>query len=212
MRIVRRITPIAIVSVLLILGGVCICLHQLKRSAERVVRVSYELSTGGRVPTLVDLRQRFGTDLKQTDPCTAFGCKYEVMLSNLAFARIHLYPYAALSSSFWVKDGVVQENVVQLWTANRGGRMIVANVDAKYCKECGGFEVIPCEGPIALFASGSANIGSTSRLEEKRAAFGLNPGCLTSLRGCSTIADLDPALWRGSSSGVVQCTAEQPRS
>jgi len=211
MRIVRRIALVVIVSVLLIVGSVRICSQQLKRTAERVVHVSYELSIRDHAPTLGDLRQQFGTELKQADPCTASGCKYEVTLSNRAFARLHLYPYAAISSSFWVKDDAVQENVVELWTANHEGRMIGAYVDAKYCKECSGFDVDPCDGPIASFASGSVRIGSASRIEEKRAAFALNPSCLTSFRGCASIADLGPALWRGSASGAVQCTAAEQR-
>ena len=173
--------------------------------------MSYELSTQSHAPTLGNLRQQFGTELKQPDPCTASGCKYEVMLSNRALARLRLSPYTALSSSFWVKNDAVQENVVELWTVSRQGRVIGAYVDAKYCKECDSFDVDPCEGPIASFANGSVRIGSGSGLEAKRAAFAFNPSCLTSFYGCASIADLSPALWRGSSSGVVQCTSAEQR-
>jgi hypothetical protein len=205
MRSVRRITLVAIVSALLLIAALGVYPHYLRSSAEKIFRVSHELSTRNHPPTLGDLRQQFGADLKQPDPCMASGCKYEVMLSNRALARIRLIPYTALSSSFWVKDDVVQENVAELWTVNREGRMIVAYVDAKYCKGRDGFDVIPCEGSIASLASGSVSIGSGSGLEEKRAAFAFNPSCLTTFRGCTTIADLAPALWHGSASGTVQC-------
>jgi hypothetical protein len=102
------------------------------------------------------------------------------MLSNRALARLHLSPYTAFSSSFWVKDDLVQENVLQLWTVNRQGRMIVAYVDAKYCEECKEFDVVPCEGSVASLASGSVMIGFGSGPKEKRTAFGFNPSCLTS--------------------------------
>ena len=210
MRIVPRIVLVAVASVLLCVGALCIYSHQLKGRAGTVLRESYELSTGKAAPTLGDLRQRFGTALKQPDPCTASGCKYEIMLSNLALARLHLAPYTALSSSFWVRNDLVEENDMSLWTVNRQGRMIVAYVDAKYCEGCKGFDVVPCEGFVASLASGSVMIGSGSEPEEKRTAFGFDPRCLTSFQGCASIPDLAPALWRGTASGAVQCTmAEQ---
>ncbi len=210
MRIAPRIALVAVVSVLLCVGALRIYSHQLKGRAETVLRESYELSTGKRAPTLGDLRQRFGTELKQPDPCTASGCKYEIMLSNRALARLHLATYAALSSSFWVRDDLVQENDLSLWTVNRQGRMIVAYVDAKYCEGCKGFDVVPCEGFVASLASGSVMIGFGSEPKEKRNAFGFDPSCLTSFQGCASIPDLAPALWRGTASGALQCTtAEQ---
>lgn len=175
--------------------------HQVKHRAERIFRISYEFSTKDHPPTLDDLRQQFGADLKQPDACTAWGCKYEVTLTNRALATIHLSLPTALSSSFWVKDNTVQENVVELWTVNR-----VAYVDAKYCNECGGFHVGPYEGLIASFASGSAMVGSRSTLKEKRAAFAFNASCLTAFRGCTTIAELAPQLWHVSASGATECT------
>jgi hypothetical protein len=188
------------VSGLVLVGVLGAYSHQVEHRAERIFRISYEFSTRD-APTLDDLRHQFGADLKQPDPCTPWGCKYEVTLTNRVLATIHLSLPTALSSSFWVKDSTVQENVVELWTVNR-----VAYVDAKYCNECDGFDVSPCEGPIASFGSGSARIGSRSTRKEKRAAFAFNSSCLTAFRGCTTIAELAPQLWHGSVSGATQCT------
>jgi hypothetical protein len=182
------------------------------QTPETVLHESYELSTGEHAPTLGDLRQRFGTELKQPDPCTASGCKYEIMLSNRALAKLHLSPYTALSSSFWVRNDLVQENMLELWTLNRQGRIIVAYVDAKYCEGCKGFDVVPCEGLVASLASGSVMIGSGSAPKEKRTAFGFDPSCLTSFRGCASIPDLAPTLWRGTASGAVQCKTDEQQS
>jgi hypothetical protein len=204
------IVLVAIISLLLCVVALHIYSHQLKGRAEKVLSESYEFSTGKHAPTLADLRQRFGTELKQPDPCTASGCKYEIMLSNRALARLHLSPYTALRSSFWVRDDSVQENVLQLWTLNRKGRMMVAYADARYCDGCKGFDVVPCEGFVATLASGSVMIGFGSGRKEKRAAFGFDPSCLTSFRGCGSVPDLAPTLWRVTASGAVQCTtAEQ---
>jgi hypothetical protein len=130
MRSVRRVVFVAVVSILLLIGLLGVYSYQLDHRAERIFRISYKFSTRDHAPTLVDLRQQFGADLKQPDPCTAWGCKYEVILTNRVLAMIHLSLPTALSSSFWVKDNTVQENVVELWTVSR-----VAYVDAKYCNE-----------------------------------------------------------------------------
>jgi hypothetical protein len=204
-----RILLVGIASLLFVVGAVGIYSHQLRRSAERIVRTSYEFSKRDYAPTLDDLRQQFGSELKQPDQCTASGCKYEVTLSNRALARLHLFPYSALSSSFWVKDNSVQENDLSLWTSNREGRMILAYVDTKYCESCNGFDVVPCEGDLASVASASVSIGSGPHLEQKRAAFAFNASCLTSLRGCSSVADLAPAIWRGTTTGALRCRAAQ---
>ncbi len=201
MRNVRRGIIVAIVSGLLLIGVLGAYSHRVEHRAERIFRISYEFSTKDHAPTLDDLRQQFGPDLKQPDPCMAWGCKYEVTLTNRLLATIHLSRPTALSSSFWVKDNVVQENVVELWTINR-----VAYVDAKYCNECDGFDVVPCEAPTASFGSGSVMVGSRSTLKEKRAAFTFNPSCLTSFRGCANIAEFAPQIWHGSASGATRCT------
>jgi hypothetical protein len=121
MRSVRRVVFVAVVSILLLIGLLGVYSYQLDHRAERIFRISYEFSTRDHAPTLVDLRQQFGADLKQPDPCTAWGCKYEVILTNRVLAMIHLS---------LPKDNTVQENVVELWTVSR-----VAYVDAKYCNE-----------------------------------------------------------------------------
>jgi hypothetical protein len=70
------------VSAILLIGVLSVYSHHVNRRAEEIFHKSYELSTRSHVPTLGDLRQLFGADLKQPDPCTPWGCKYEATLSN----------------------------------------------------------------------------------------------------------------------------------
>lgn len=207
MKVLGRLAVFGLASILMCLGVLAIFLHRLNGAAERILATSYQLSTQDHPPTLRDLQRRFGNELVQPDPCIASGCKYEVIVSNLPLAQIRLLPYAALSSSFWVKDNAVEENVVQLWTRNRGGRMILAYADARYCEECDGYDIVPCDDSIASVASGSVRLGTRSGSKQKRSAFAFNPSCLTSLRGCGNISDIAPALWRGTSKGEIQCRA-----
>jgi len=68
MRLVFRLAVLGGTFTLLLVGALGIYLHQLKPSADKVVRVSYELSQRENLPTLGEIRQQFGTQLKQPDP------------------------------------------------------------------------------------------------------------------------------------------------
>jgi hypothetical protein len=211
---VRTLQRIVVVGVLLTLFLVVtfrFYSKKLKHSAEKVVRVSYELSQRESPPTLEDLRRRLGTQLTQFAPCTDSGCGYEVTLSNQLLSKLHLAPYTALKSSFWIRDNVLEENILEVWTASRRGGM-VSYVDAKYCEDCNDFEVVPCVGATASVRSGSVRIGSRSRSLDKQAAFGFNTECFNSLRGCASVAELLPTIWRTTSEGTLQCTSSDQQS
>ena len=185
MRLVRRllIAPVAVVLLSSIL--VVIARYETRRSADGIIRSSYELFEQGQRPTLDDIRRRFGDELKQTSPCKDFGCGFEVVLSNRLLARFHLARWTTLTSVFWVRDGSVDENVMQFWTVRKGGSGILAYTDAKYCKACNDFS-----------SANSVSIDLGSQPLQKRGAFGFNTNCFLSVRGCATPADLLPAVQR----------------
>jgi hypothetical protein len=114
-KLIQRLLLFAIVLAVLAGCTFCIYSYRLKRSADAVVRVAYELSQKGQTPTLQDVRQRFGSALEQPDPCTAYGCGYQIMLYNRVLATVHL-PYAVLRSYFWPRNGVIDENRLEFWT------------------------------------------------------------------------------------------------
>jgi hypothetical protein len=207
MSAIWRIAVGGVLLTLVLVVSLVIYSNRLERSAEKVVRISYELSQGKFRPTLEDLRQKFGTGLEQSAACTASGCGYEVTLSNRVLSKLRLVPYTALRSSFWVRDNGLEENILELWTVSRRGRMVLAYVDAKYCDGCDDFDVSPCTGTTASVASGSVRIGSGSALLNKRTAFAVNAECFDSFRGCASIAELLPTIWHATSTGTLQCAA-----
>ena len=193
MRTLQRIVVVGVLLTLFLVAALLIYSKQLKHSAEEVVRVSYELSQRESPPTLEDLRQRLGTQLRQSATCTDSGCGSEVTLSNRLLSKLRLAPFTALRSSFWVRDNVLEESVLEVWTVSRRGGM-VAYVDAKYCEECNDFDIVPYVGATASVRSGSVSIGSRSRSVDKKTAFGFNTECLSSLRGCASVAELLPTI------------------
>lgn len=179
--------------------------YWLKRTADAVVHVSYQFSQQEHGPTPHELRQQFPRLLGQTDPCTAAGCGYEIMLSNAWLARFHLAPYTALRSYFWAKDDALDANQLVFWTMGSKGRMVVATVETKYCEGCERFNVVPCSDLDEGIASGSIETEYRSTDPRNRSAFGLNTTCLTGLHGRDTVADLIPTVWQAERAGAIRC-------
>jgi hypothetical protein len=200
MTFIRRSAVFAIVITLLAACASGIYLHRVKRNADSVVRIVYELTLNDRPPTIQELRQRFGSALKQNDPCAPDGCDYDLFVTNRVLAAIGLMPYATLRSSFWVKNGVLDGSRLEFWS--RGGAFYYITVH--YCEHCGSFEINPWRASSPL-GTGSVEIGYAASAANKRKAIALDIGCLTRFRGCSNIAELVPDLWRQTSATTISC-------
>ncbi len=200
MTLIRRSAVFAIVLALLAVCAICIYLYRVKLSADGVVRIAYELTLKGRPPTIQELRQRFGSALRQNDPCAPDGCDYDLFVSNRVLATIGLISYATLRSSFWVKNGAVDTNRLEFWS--RGG--VFYYIIVHYCEHCDSFEINPWRASSPL-GTGSAEIGYAASAANKRKAIALDTGCLTHMRGCSNIAELVPDLWRQTSATAISC-------
>ena len=200
MTFIRGSTVFAIVLTLLAVCASGIYLYRVKRNADSVVRIVYELTLNDRPPTIQELRQRFGSSLRQNDPCAPDGCDYDLFVTNRLLAAIRLGPYASLRSSFWVKNGVVDTSSLEFWS--RGGAFYYVIVH--YCEHCDSFEINPWEASSPL-GTGSVEIGYAASAANKRKAIALDTGCLTRLRGCGNIAELVPDLWRQTSATTISC-------
>jgi hypothetical protein len=206
MRLGRRIATGGILIALLLVSALVIYSAWLDHAAAKTVRLSYELLQREPSPALNDLRRQFGRELQQSATCSFAGCGYDITLSNRILAQLHLAPYTALRSAFWVRDDVLVENTLEVWTSTSRERMIVAYADAKYCKDCTEFDVVPCEGRKSEIASGSVRVGSRSTPTQKRRAFGFNAECLSTPKGCGSVAELLPTIWDETKDGMMQCT------
>jgi hypothetical protein len=156
-----------------------------------------------------NIRQRLGSELKQPDPCTACGCGYEVLLSNRMLAAVHL-PHAVLRSHFWVRNGVIESNRLEFWTAN--GRAIVAlsYVDIKYCDRCDSVVIVPWQASSPAGGTGSIEVGSASSENMNRIALALDTECITRLGGCTNIAELSPKVWQQTLPRTISCRIATP--
>src|SRR4051812_23086442 len=116
MRLMGRIATGGFLIMLLIGSSLVIYSTWLDNKAAKIIRLSGELLERDASPTLDDLREQFRGELQQSAACGAAGCQYDITLSNHILAQLHLAPYTALRSAFWVRDGLPEENTLEVWT------------------------------------------------------------------------------------------------
>src|SRR5258708_5909958 len=116
MRLMGRIATGSFLIVLLVGCSLVIYSTWLDHKAAKIIRLSGELLERDALPTLGDLREQFRGELQQSTPCGAAGCQYDITLSNHVLAQLHLAPFTALRSTFWVRYGLLEENSLEVWT------------------------------------------------------------------------------------------------
>ncbi len=202
---IRRVAQSVMIATLLVTCASGIYAHRLRRRADDMLGAAYELSLRRDPPTIQDIRQRFGTALKQQHPCTSDGCGYEVSISNQVLATTRLVPYSALTSYFWVRDGVVDHHRLEFWTMAKPDWMVLAYVAVRYCDRCDTLTISPSEDSHQWSTTGSVEVGYRSSVGNRRIAFALNTPCLTGFRACGNIAEIFPTLWRETTDGTIIC-------
>ena len=204
MMMTRRSLITLVGLAVLALSALAVYAYDLRRRADDLIRISFELSQRRNPPTTQELRRLFGGSLKQSNICEHDGCGYDVELNNRILAILRLTPYASLTSSFRLAGDVLKSNDVQFWTRARQGEMVLSSVLIRYCDRCSFFRLTP-DSSSTLSATGYLDIGSGSPPANLRMALGVDTGCLTPFHGCVSIAELIPSVWRRTSAQTIQC-------
>jgi len=195
MHLIRR-TLLAIATV----GGVALVAllfyaHLLQTRAESLIRISRELSDFRGSPlTLATLESKLGRRLRPVESCTPSGCGYELELSNNPLAILRIVPATQLRAYFWLRDGVVEESLLDYTTHPDFRDSIVVHSQMDF-NDGNSFYLHPWGNSAPLDTNGLVVISSGSAEDKKKAALALNVSCLTKPGGCSTVADLLPTIW-----------------
>jgi hypothetical protein len=184
--------------------------YLVNERAQLMLRTVYELSEQQQIPTLADIRKRFGNQLKRLDGCTASECGYTVVLSNRPLAALHTIPYTELKSYFWVRDGLVWGTMVDYATMVNH-RYTVVHVQIDFCTGCQTFAIHPWGQSSPLDTNGLVGIGKESSAQNRHTVLSLNTRCLTQLGGCDSVADLLPTVWRQTENKRIACRIPNDR-
>ena len=205
-----RVTVAFALAVLTACGSVFLYCLLLRRRAQFIVRTTYELTEEKGLPTVAELRRRFG-DRLHLDQCWGADCSYTVGLSNQVLAVLHFIPYTEMKSYFWTRDGIVETNMVDYTTEINRRYSIVSHVQFDFCKGCKIVAVHPWDGASPLDTNGIVEIGSEASAERRRIVLYTNTGCLTSLSGCQSVADLLPSAWKQTPESKIACVIQNDR-
>jgi len=209
-RLMRRALAIVIVGAVAF-SSLLLYANLLKKRAESIVRMAYELCGQQQAPTLADIRRRFGTQLKQLDGCPHSLCAYRVMLSNRVLASLHLASYTQMESYFLVRDGTVLGDMVNYSTTVNQRYTVVAHVQIDFCRGCQMVAIHPWDQSSPLDTNGLVEIGNEASPHNRRTVLSLNTACLTRIGGCHSVADLLPTVWQQTSNGRIACKIENDR-
>lgn len=201
---IRRLTLAGAAVVVVAVFGFALYVHALRGRAEFMVRTAYQLSQQDQPPTLAQLQERYGNQLKPIDGCAGSECAYTVTLSNRFLAALGIVPYTELKSYFRLRDGVVLGNLLDYATHVGQHNSVVVHVQTDFCDTCQAFDIDPWTGSSPLSTNGLVGFGNKTHASSTYTVFSLNTGCLTS-GGCATVADLLPTVWRKTADNRISC-------
>ncbi len=169
-----------------------------------MLQTAYELSEQKQTPTVAQLRELYGTRLKQLDGCAGLDCGYEVTFSNRSLAALRLVPYAEMQAYFRVRHGAVLGEMLNYTTQVEHRYSVVTHVQTDICDTCQAFAIDPWIESSPVNTNGVVEIGSKTPASSRRAVLSLNTRCLTQ-GGCVTVADLLPTVWRRTADKRIAC-------
>ena len=201
---IRRFIAAVAVLALIVCESILLYSYLLSKRARFIVGTTYQLTQQKRIPTVEDIRERFGSGLR-LDECSGSVCLYSVVLSNRVLAVLHVVPDTEMQSYFWTRDGAVVRNMLNYTTEVNRRYRLFSHVQISFCKGCQIVAVHPWDAASRLDTNGLIEIGSDASDQSRRTVLSINTGCLTRFGGCRSVVDLLPAVWSQTADGKIAC-------
>jgi hypothetical protein len=177
----------------------------LRKRAESLIRnTSILYQHPGNAPAIRTVQALYKGELTQKGDCTPDYCSYEVVVSNRILAALHWTPYSELRSEFWVKNGVFETSILDFTSSANPVHSIVGHV---YIQDGDGplFDLHPWMDSSPTDTNGIVSVSPESLRAHEQTVLGFDTRCLTSHRGCSSVAELLPTVWEQKKDGGVRC-------
>jgi hypothetical protein len=177
----------------------------LRKKAESLIRdASIASQHFGETSAIAAIQTLYRGRLKQRPDCTPAFCSYELVESNMVLAALHWAPYSELRSEFWFKDGMLSATILHFTSNANPNHTIVSHV---YIQEGEGleFELDPWEESSPADTNGIVTVRPESLKAHQQTVLGFDTRCLTSHRGCMSVAELLPTVWEQRKDGRIRC-------
>lgn len=203
----RTWLAITLGSLVLIATGFLIHGYCLRRQARALLNDVLALTAApDREAAFIALRRKYGTTL-MPDGCSGDLCSYLLSVSNGFLSTLVRIPYTELNVRFDLQGKLVSLVMVDYRSAFSDRTSPIVHVQTDFCVgRCGDFDIFyvhPWTGTsTAERWNGIVEMGYTTVPQLRRAALSINTSCLTSIRGCSNIAQLMPQIWEPTADGI----------
>jgi hypothetical protein len=171
--------------------------------------VSNLYRTPGKGPTIGEVEHFYSGRLRIVWGTPVKGAYELESVNNKFLAALHWAPFTQLRSEIWVSDGVVTEYVLDFSSANRL-HSVVSHV---YIQDGEGplFTLHPWEESSQSDTNGAVFVSPESFRTHEQVILGFDLNCLTSHRGCPTVANLLPTVWEHRSDGKLRCRLQNKK-
>jgi hypothetical protein len=175
-----------------------------KRAESLIHNASILYQSSDKTPSLGTALALYKGELKQMEGCTPANCVYEAVVSNRVLATLHWAHYAELRSEIWAKNGKIETVVLDYRSSANIRHSVVSHV---YIQDGTSpwFDLDPWEKSSPTDANGIVDVSPESLRNNMRTVLGFDTKCLTSHRGCTTIAELLPTVWEQMNDGTIRC-------
>jgi hypothetical protein len=197
-------------SFVLIATGFLIHGYCLRRQARALLDDVFALTAApDREAAFIALRRKYGNTL-MPDGCSGDLCSYHLSVSNGFLSTLVRIPYTELNVRFDLRGKLVSLVMVDYRSAFSDRTSPIVHVQTDFCVgRCGDFDIFYVhpwtETSTAERWNGIVEMGYTTVPQLRRAALSINTSCLTSILGCSDIAQLMPEIWEPTADGI-RCT------
>jgi hypothetical protein len=177
----------------------------LRMKAESLIRDASIVSQHlGETSSVSAVQAIYKGRLTQMPDCTPAFCGYEAVESNKVLAALHWAPYSELRSDIWFRDGILSATILHFTSSANPHHSIVSHV---YIQEGKGleFDLHPWEESSPGDTNGIVGVSPESLKAHEQTVLGFDTRCLTSHRGCMSVAELLPTVWEQTKDGRIRC-------
>jgi hypothetical protein len=149
------------------------------------------------------IERTYGSSVRLKD-CDKDGCYYTAHVANGALSFLRVVPYGDLDVTFNIFRGELAFVHIQYRSVDQNGQDCTVHIQLDSCTgTCEREFHLDPHGIRQQFRNGSVEFNRAASQREINASMDLNVSCLTSFRGCQTIDQMLPQLWRRTADGRI---------
>jgi hypothetical protein len=203
MRIIMiRIVILVVVVVLIALAGFTCVAWKARSDARDLLGLLRRMSSDSNPAADLELVKRdFGKKLERE--CRGSRCDYELTISNRPISWTHLLPYSEIKTYFSTSQGSLEFFHVIFRRDLHSGKSSAVHVQEDFSSGEEAVFFLNPHGRTNELLNGIVEFNRAATPEQKEAALAFSLNCLLKVRGCGSIANMSPRVWKVTATGTI---------